>query len=75
LNESSNSRIGKETEFETLQLEGEIAKDVIKNIKNAKNYFSDFRYKEIRTIIFDDFNHVVALFNCSNFPQSSLMMA
>jgi hypothetical protein len=25
--------------------------------------------------IFDDFNHVVALFNCSNFPQSFLMMA
>jgi uncharacterized protein YjbI with pentapeptide repeats len=54
LNESSNSRIGKETEFETLQLEGEIAKDVIKNIKNAKNYFSDFKYKEIRTIIQDN---------------------
>jgi hypothetical protein len=24
--------------------------------------------------IFDDFNHVVALFNCSNFPQSFLIV-
>jgi hypothetical protein len=30
-------KIGKETEFETLQLEGEIAEDVIKNIENSKN--------------------------------------
>jgi hypothetical protein len=41
LNESSNSRIGKETEFGSLQLVGEIDKDVIKNIKNAKNYLND----------------------------------
>jgi hypothetical protein len=34
-------RIGKETEFETLQLEGKIDKDVIKNIENAKKYLSE----------------------------------
>jgi hypothetical protein len=34
-----SSRIGEDTEFETLQLEGKIDKDVIKNIENAKNYF------------------------------------
>jgi hypothetical protein len=42
------------TEFGSLQLVGEIDKDVIKNIKNAKNYLSDFKYKEIRTIIQDN---------------------
>jgi uncharacterized protein YjbI with pentapeptide repeats len=40
-------KIGKETEFETLQLEGEIAEDVIKNIENSKNYLDDY----IQTII------------------------
>jgi uncharacterized protein YjbI with pentapeptide repeats len=45
-----SSRIGKETEFETLQLEGEIAEDVIKNIENSKNYLDDY----IQTIIEDN---------------------
>jgi predicted KAP-like P-loop ATPase len=38
------------TEFETLQLEGEIAEDVIKNIENSKNYLDDY----IQTIIEDN---------------------
>jgi hypothetical protein len=33
-----SSRIGKKTEFDFLQLEGEIAENVIKNIENAKKY-------------------------------------
>jgi hypothetical protein len=31
-----SSRIGEETKFEVLRLEGEIAENVIKNIENAK---------------------------------------
>jgi uncharacterized protein YjbI with pentapeptide repeats len=46
-----SSRIGEDTEFETLQLEGKIDKDVIKNIENAKNYFSDSKYRVIQAII------------------------
>jgi hypothetical protein len=42
--------MAKETEFETLQLEGEIAEDVIKNIENSKNYLDDY----IQTIIEDN---------------------
>jgi uncharacterized protein YjbI with pentapeptide repeats len=37
-----SSRIGKNTEFETLQLKGEIAENVIKNIENAKKYLNKF---------------------------------
>jgi hypothetical protein len=33
-----STRISKETEFETLQLEGEIDEDIIENIENSKNY-------------------------------------
>jgi hypothetical protein len=33
-----SSRIGEETKFEVLRLEGEIAENVIKNIENAKKY-------------------------------------
>jgi uncharacterized protein YjbI with pentapeptide repeats len=49
-----SSRIGEDTEFETLQLEGKIDKDVIKNIENAKNYFSDSKYRVIQAIIQDN---------------------
>jgi hypothetical protein len=47
-------RIGKETEFETLQLEGKIDKDVIKNIENAKKYLSESWYEDLQTIIKDN---------------------
>jgi uncharacterized protein YjbI with pentapeptide repeats len=33
-----SSRIGEGTEFDFLQLEGEIDEDIIENIENAKNY-------------------------------------
>jgi hypothetical protein len=36
-----SSRIGEETKFEVLRLEGEIAENVIKNIENAKKYLSE----------------------------------
>jgi hypothetical protein len=49
-----SSRIGEDTEFEALQLEGKIDKDVIKNIENAKNYFSDSKYRVIQAIIQDN---------------------
>ncbi len=42
-----SSRIGKETEFETLQLKGEIAENVIKNIENAKKYLNKFGLQRI----------------------------
>jgi hypothetical protein len=42
-----SSRIGEDTEFETLQLEGKIDKDVIKNIENAKKYLNKFRLQRI----------------------------
>ncbi|VVM25975.1 hypothetical protein BSPWISOXPB_7443 [uncultured Gammaproteobacteria bacterium] len=42
-----SSRIGKETEFETLQLEGEIAENVIKNIENAKKYLNKFGLQKL----------------------------
>jgi hypothetical protein len=44
-------RIDKNTEFETLQLEGEIAENVIKNIENAKKYLSELWYEDLQTII------------------------
>jgi hypothetical protein len=39
-----SSRIGENTEFIFLQLEGEIDEDIIENIENAKNYLGDFKY-------------------------------
>jgi hypothetical protein len=42
-----SSRIGKETEFETLQLKGEIAENVIKNIENAKKYLNFSRVSKV----------------------------
>ncbi|WP_180323874.1 pentapeptide repeat-containing protein [bacterium endosymbiont of Bathymodiolus sp. 5 South] len=47
-------RIDKNTEFETLQLEGEIAENVIKNIENAKKYLSELWYEDLQTIIKDN---------------------
>jgi hypothetical protein len=47
-------RIDKNTEFETLQLEGEIAENVIKNIENAEKYLSESRYEDLQTIIQDN---------------------
>jgi hypothetical protein len=38
-------------QFETLQLEGEIAENVIKNIENAKKYLSELWYEDLQTII------------------------
>jgi uncharacterized protein YjbI with pentapeptide repeats len=37
-----SSRIGKKTEFDFLQLEGEIAENVIKNIENHHTQFREF---------------------------------
>ena len=48
-----SSRIGKKTEFDFLQLEGEIAGNVIKNIENSKNYLGD-KYEKIQKIIQDN---------------------
>jgi uncharacterized protein YjbI with pentapeptide repeats len=49
-----SSRIGEETKFEVLQLEGEIAENVIKNIENAEKYLSESRYEDLQTIIQDN---------------------
>ena len=49
-----SSRIGENTEFIFLQLEGEIDEDIIENIENAKNYLNDFKYEEIQEIIKDN---------------------
>ena len=49
-----SSRIDRNTEFKFLQLEGEIDKNVIKNIENSKNYLNDFKYEEIQEIIKDN---------------------
>jgi hypothetical protein len=40
-----SSRVGENTEFIFLQLEGEIDEDIIENIENAKNYLGDFKYE------------------------------
>jgi hypothetical protein len=45
-----SSRIGEGTEFDFLQLEGEIDEDIIENIENAKNYLN-IEYEEIQEII------------------------
>jgi hypothetical protein len=37
-----------------LQLEGGIDKNVIKNIKNSKNYLNDIKYEKIQEIIEDN---------------------
>ena len=42
-----SSRIGEETKFEVLRLEGEIAENVIKNIENAKKYLNKFGLQRI----------------------------
>jgi hypothetical protein len=47
-------RIGEETKFEVLQLEGEITENVIKNIENAKKYLSESLYEDLQTIIKDN---------------------
>ena len=49
-----SSRIGEGTEFYSLQLEGGIDKNVIKNIKNSKNYLNDIKYEKIQEIIEDN---------------------
>jgi hypothetical protein len=45
-----SSRIDRNTEFKFLQLEGEIDKDVIKNIENAKNYLNESASKKLQAI-------------------------
>jgi hypothetical protein len=50
-----SSRIGEETKFEVLQLEGEIAENVIKNIENAEKYLSESRYEDLQTRKFSNF--------------------
>ncbi|VVH63987.1 pentapeptide repeat-containing protein [bacterium endosymbiont of Bathymodiolus sp. 5 South] len=52
ISQELSSRVGKNTEFIFLQLEGEIDEDIIENIENAKNYLNDF--KEIQEIIKDN---------------------
>jgi hypothetical protein len=42
-----STRIDRNTEFKFLQLEGEIDKDVIKNIENAKKYLNKFGLQRI----------------------------
>ncbi|CAC9455540.1 hypothetical protein BSPLISOX_1780 [uncultured Gammaproteobacteria bacterium] len=49
-----SSRIDRNTEFKFLQLEGEIDKDVIKNIENAKNYLNESASKKLQAIIKDN---------------------
>ena len=49
-----SSRIGEETKFEVLRLEGEITENVIKNIENAKKYLSESWYEDLQTIIKDN---------------------
>jgi uncharacterized protein YjbI with pentapeptide repeats len=49
-----SSRIGEETKFEVLRLEGEIAENVIKNIENSKKYLSESWYEDLQTIIQDN---------------------
>jgi hypothetical protein len=49
-----SSRIGEETKFEVLRLEGEITENVIKNIENAKKYLSESLYEDLQTIIKDN---------------------
>jgi hypothetical protein len=49
-----SSRIGENTEFIFLQLEGEIDEDIIENIENAKNYLGDLKYEKIQEIIKDN---------------------
>jgi hypothetical protein len=41
-----SSRIGEETKFEVLQLEGEITENVIKNIENPKNSLLGTAYQK-----------------------------
>ena len=48
-----SSRIGENTEFIFLQLEGEIDEDIIENIENAKNYLN-IEYEDIQEIIKDN---------------------
>ena len=49
-----SSRIGEETKFEVLRLEGEITENVIKNIENAKKYLSESLHEDLQTIIEDN---------------------
>jgi hypothetical protein len=49
-----STRIDRNTEFKFLQLEGEIDKDVIKNIENTKNYLNESASKKLQAIIKDN---------------------
>ena len=45
------NRIGKETELQTMQFAGELAKEVIEKIEAAKNYLDDEWYQKMQEII------------------------